>query len=195
MSMKDPDSDGSWIESDSENLSEPVTLEIENESTPDVENCIRQVKKSVLDVLHETQDVGLTQNIVRVALKQNWNGPRKTGSMLEPMQNHVTTESDMEIEQDSSSEESNTIPYEDSKLPSEISKAAELDSLNLLINTSRHLFGLMRSVTGPLPSQKDGNPFKMLEVDRVNAAVGCAKQLYSIMRLQLDATKMMRDKQ
>lgn len=63
--------------------------------------------------------------------------------------------------------------------------------MSLLDDSAKHLHSLMKGVTGPLHEDAVTLP----DIDRVNAAANCAKQLYSIMRLKLDAIKLARDAQ
>lgn len=155
---------------------------------------IIRVRQYVDDFLRETKNAGLTRSIVREALHAVLSGPAKTkGGNLNA--NATTTISakpeTLPPPLDAPSEEAVTrLPI--SRDSSEVSREATLNSMNLLDDTAKHLHGLMKSVTGPLAGD-EANPFKLPDIDRVNAAANCAKQLYSVMRLKLDAVKLIQE--
>jgi|SRR5579884_387653 len=156
---------------------------------------IIRVRQSVEDFLNETKNAGLTRSIVREALHAVLSGPAKTKGGNLNANDTTTISAKPETPRpplDEHSEGAVTrLPI--SRDSSEVSSEATLSSLNLLQDTATHLHTLMKNVTGPLAGD-EANPFKLPDIDRVNAAANCAKQLYSVMRLRLDAIKILKEK-
>lgn len=105
------------------------------------------------------------------------NGAETTEPAKTKLKEIGTTEIGEEIPPRSAPDESSVIPQLASLTPSSSVVIIESPSMSLLDDTARHLHGLMKSA------------------DNVADACNCAKQLYSIMRLKLDAikTQMRRD--
>lgn len=59
-------------------------------------------------------------------------------------------------------------------------------SMSLLDDTANHLHSLMRGLHANQPEPE----IRAFDPERVNSACNCAKQIYSIMRLKLDAIKV-----
>ena len=86
-------------------------------------------------------------------------------------------------EQKSTPGENAVTLYTDSTALSKNCEMEVLQSTNLLINTTQHLHGLMKSLT----ANRAPADLKEVEPEKVNAACNCANQIYKIARLQLDA--------
>lgn len=75
-------------------------------------------------------------------------------------------------------------------LPADISQ-----SMKLLDESAAQMFSLMKRLNpqksfDPDQRELDENPTKLIDVHRVQAACNCAKQIYSLARLKLDAIKL-----
>ncbi len=66
------------------------------------------------------------------------------------------------------------------------SEEVKSQSSNLILDSAKHLNGLMKDLTRDLPPVD----IKQLDVERVQTACLCAKQITELMRVQMDAIKL-----
>lgn len=72
---------------------------------------------------------------------------------------------------------------------SDILEKTSLDSMSLLEDTAKHLHGLMLGMTANSPSPE----LVKVQPEVMNAAANAANSIYKIKRLQLDATKLLKE--
>jgi len=103
-----------------------------------------------------------------------------------------------EIEPINSKRSSNAVtvidPHTDSMEQSSALRKEASASMSLIDSTAKHLHDLMISTTGPVKDE-NSNPFRLPEVHRVESAAKIAQQLYQVMKLKLEAIKVMKDVQ
>ena len=85
-------------------------------------------------------------------------------------------------------EKENTTRHADLNEQSTTALTVGSQSMNLVDDTAKHLFALMKGLTHNLPDAE----IKSFDPDKVNAATNCAKQIYQMMRLKLDVIKELR---
>jgi hypothetical protein len=75
-------------------------------------------------------------------------------------------------------------------------RAETLTSLDLIKSSALHLHDLMKLVVHP-PKDEEGvtqiNPMRLADMERTKVSAIVAKQFYSIMRLQFDAIKLVKE--
>lgn len=191
MRVDDHPYDGYLIESNSESQNEEATNDVGHSSEPGVRRSMRRVRSVVEKTLRSTNDSGQTRNIVRDALLNVLNGQIKTARSKGVQTMSGISETKLPSDSSSSKVESEIIPFTESgELLTSIDQA-NLQAMSLLTSSAKHLHVLMKSVVGPLEGE-NANPHRLTEVERVNAAANCGKQISSLMRLQLDAIKLIR---
>lgn len=85
-------------------------------------------------------------------------------------------------------EENRIIPFTDSQEPTEIFSEATSQSTSLLLDTAKHLNGLMKDLTKNLPPVD----IKHMDVERAQTACVCAKQITELMKVQMEAIKIVK---
>lgn len=114
------------------------------------------------------------------------NGPEKIKKHSTKKEEKITKSTETESEKRKTNGKGELILSTDSTPQSQNAEMVTCQSMNLLDDTARHLYGLMRGLTtnDPEPHIRHYDPQK------VNSACLCAKNIYSIMRLKLDAIKL-----
>ena len=145
---------------------EIITLNIEKKETHKKESTMQEQEKKAID--------------------ENKNGLSETMSSIWSTEESTTKSVQAESESSESNLQSSEIQLTDSQnLPIDLSEGI-LHSMNMLKSTSDHLFSLMTN----LNHKSDA---RLHEVDRVQAASECGKQIISAIRMQHDILKLAKE--
>jgi hypothetical protein len=139
------------------------------------------------------------QNTGEDRMKEERTGPEPTEIAREPTPRPGTSATRSRRELRSISDEDSTKKSEPEETPlissprasrslspSESSDNIVSPSLSLIDSVAEHTFDLMKGLHGDRPPAS----VRTFDPERVNAACNCAKQIYSLMRLKLDAIKI-----
>lgn len=129
-----------------------------------------------------------TMNIRRKQIEQELNEEEEIEKPRIPMPEPTMKEIKSECMKLSIAEKKEETPPEDSISQLTSVEEANLASMNLLASTATHLHGLMKGLTINDPEAT----VRLYDPHKVNAACNCAKQIHNLMRLQLDAVKLMK---
>lgn len=157
------------------------TRSLERESMRDPERDTKETKKKPLK--------GPEKNIMPIEKNGSLNerlGLKTIEKGKELMQENITPKIESAQKTGLMPTEKALIQPEDSKDLFTMSQEATGQSMTLLTATSEHLFSLMKGLSANQPDPE----IKNFDPDRVRAACECAKNIYSIMRLKLDAIKL-----
>ncbi len=154
----------------------------------DVGSSIIRVRNAVEQCLSVTKDVGLIQNIVLEAMKEESNGQRRTENMSEARQRKDITV----IPQNTSPPSSGLVTSESHTgslvLPRENLDEGKSLSLSLLDSSAKELHEALKK----LLTEETHNPERRYPLDahRVSVAVKCASEIAKLIKVKVEAHKL-----
>ena len=176
---------------------EPDMDETEQKFEKEFQNVTKKIQSTVNKFLQKGEDITVVKEAIRKALKESKPGSKKTENTSEPTVKGDTMSASKQKKISivkSTKPEVETIPATVSPNLSSDLKGESLSSLNLIKSSAKHLHDLMKSVVhGQEATPEDTNPFKLMDMERAKTSAIVAKQFYSVMRLQLDAVKLIRE--